>query len=80
MGQWHIYVIDTYIYLLSLNSACLRFLDSRGFHRYKMLKKIKSVDMVSLLSYLVHAASGEVCLYFAEFCVYGRNDLDYFNA
>ena len=37
-----------------------------------MLNNIESIDMVSLLSYAVYAAQGDVCLYFAVFSVYER--------
>ena len=48
----------------------LRFIsDSTTFHSYKMLNDIESIDMVSLLSYSVHAAQGNVCLCLTKFSV-----------
>ena len=51
------------------------FSDSTAFHVYKMLKKIESTDMVSLLSCSVHAPQGDVCLCFADISLYERQKM-----
>ena len=50
-----------------LNALCIP-----AFHAYKMLGNLESVDTISLFSYSVHVAQGDVYLYFAEFSVYQK--------
>ena len=47
-------------------------LNSRALHTCKVLNNRESIDMVSLLSYSVHAAQGYVYLCFTKFSVYER--------
>ena len=70
---------------LSMNTICLTrwnieynlsmlldFFEFTVFDTYKMLNNIEYIDMISLLSYSVHAAQGDFSFVLAEFSVYER--------
>ena len=67
------FVIEHLYWLLLVQPHyAYNFSDSTAFHAYKILNNIECIDLVSLLSYSVHAAQGDICFCFAEFSVYER--------